>query len=182
MTGEAIAHAIKAGAHAEAAELIQASWVSYASSFSYDTALAWLAGGSSLAYRSLIAGELGRLEDQRTLAEGAADLVREHGTEASGVIPLALGVSLAARGQPEQAGPLIERCAGFLRSRASRPRRRWRCCTRGRCCVRWASGSALAGGGHRGTIHHRILSRSGHPGRAAEGSRTVPAAGHQISG
>ena len=30
MTGEAIAHAITAGAHAEAAELIEASWVSYA--------------------------------------------------------------------------------------------------------------------------------------------------------
>ena len=31
MTGEAIAHAIQAGAHAEAAELIEASWASYAS-------------------------------------------------------------------------------------------------------------------------------------------------------
>jgi LuxR family maltose regulon positive regulatory protein len=78
----------------------------------------WLAGGSSLAYRSLIAGELDRLEDQRMLAEGAADLVREHGTEkASGVVPLALGVSLAARGRPEQAEPLIGCGAAFLRSR-----------------------------------------------------------------
>ena len=32
----------------------------------------WLAGTSSLAYRSLIAGEQGRLEDQRLLAEQAA--------------------------------------------------------------------------------------------------------------
>ena len=248
-TGEAIAHAIAAGAHAEAAELIEASWVSYASSCRYDTVLAWisqlpaemqsgnaglllvrawmlslsgrrveagrviaaaerlggpgagalpdgfssaeasvmmlravfpwgdvgahlrngqavaelegpgspwrpvacwavglgwyfrgepgeadrwfaesaalapasgrwLAGASSLAYRSLIAGELGRPGEQRMLAEGAADLVREHSIEkANGVVPLALGVSLAARGRPEQAQPLIECGAGFLRSR-----------------------------------------------------------------
>ena len=78
----------------------------------------WLAGASSLAYRSLIAGELGRLEDQRMLAEGAADLVRQHGTEkGNGVVPLALGVSLAARGRPEQAQPLIECGADSLRSR-----------------------------------------------------------------
>ena len=232
MTGEAIAHAIAAGAHAEAAELIEASWVSYASSCRYDTVLAWIgqlpakmqsgdvrlllvkawllslsakreeagpviaaaerlgepgggalpdgfnsagasltmlraccpwgdagaqlesgrraaelegpgspwrpvacwavgmglyfrgepseadrwfaesaalapasarwsAAASSLAYRSLIAGELGRPEDQQMLAEGAAELAREHGTEkASGAVPLALWVSLAARGRP----------------------------------------------------------------------------------
>ena len=53
------------------------------------------------------------------LAEQATELVREHGTEkASGVVPLALGVSLAARGRPEEAQPLIERGAAFmLRSR-----------------------------------------------------------------
>jgi LuxR family maltose regulon positive regulatory protein len=78
----------------------------------------WLAAASSLAYRSLIAGELGRLEEQRMLAEDAAELVREHGTEkADGVVPLALGVSLAARGRPEEAQRLIERGASFLRSR-----------------------------------------------------------------
>jgi LuxR family maltose regulon positive regulatory protein len=77
----------------------------------------WLAAASSLAYRSLIAGELGRLEDQRMLAEGAAELVREHGTEqANGVVPLALGVSLAARGWPAEALPLIDRSAAVLRS------------------------------------------------------------------
>src|SRR5208283_3288543 len=42
MTGEAIPHAIAAGAHAEAAELIEASWVSYANLYSYDTVLAWI--------------------------------------------------------------------------------------------------------------------------------------------
>jgi LuxR family transcriptional regulator, maltose regulon positive regulatory protein len=78
----------------------------------------WPAGASSLAYRSLIAGEQGNLEEQRILAESAAELVREHGTEkANGVVPLALGVSLAARGQPEEAQPLIEGGAAFIRSR-----------------------------------------------------------------
>jgi len=78
----------------------------------------WPAGASALAYRSLIAGDLDRLEDQRILAEGAAELVREHGTEkASGVVPLALGVSLAARGRPSEARPLIECGTAFLRSR-----------------------------------------------------------------
>ncbi len=51
------------------------------------------------------------------LAEGAAALVREHGTEkTAGVVPLALGVSLAARGRPEEAEPLIERGVVFLYS------------------------------------------------------------------
>ena len=78
----------------------------------------WLAAASPLAYRSLIAGEQDRLEDQRMLAEGAAELVREHGTEqANGVVPLALGVSLAARGRPAEALPLIDRSAAVLRSR-----------------------------------------------------------------
>jgi ATP/maltotriose-dependent transcriptional regulator MalT len=78
----------------------------------------WPAGASSLAYRSLIAGETGRPGEQRMLAEQATELVRAHGTEnASGVVPVALGVSLAARGSPEQAQPLIECGAAFLRSR-----------------------------------------------------------------
>jgi LuxR family maltose regulon positive regulatory protein len=78
----------------------------------------WPTAASSLAYRSLIAGELGRPGEQRMLAEGAAELVREHGTEkASGVVPLALGVSLAARGRPQDALPLMESGAEFLRSR-----------------------------------------------------------------
>ena len=52
------------------------------------------------------------------LAEGAAELVREHRTEkAADVVPLALGVSLAACGRPGEALPLIECGAGLLRSR-----------------------------------------------------------------
>ena len=41
-TGEAIRHAIAAEAYAEAAELIQGSWISYANTCRYDTVLAWL--------------------------------------------------------------------------------------------------------------------------------------------
>ncbi len=41
-TGEAIGHAIEAGAHAEAADLIAASWLSYVNSCQYDTVLEWI--------------------------------------------------------------------------------------------------------------------------------------------
>ena len=78
----------------------------------------WPSGASSLAYRSLIAGEQGRLDDQRMLAERATELAREHGLEeVTGGVPLALGVSLTRRGRPGQALPLIERAVAVLRSR-----------------------------------------------------------------
>jgi ATP/maltotriose-dependent transcriptional regulator MalT len=78
----------------------------------------WTAAASSLAYRSLIAGELGRPEYQQMLAERAAELARAYGTEkASGAVPLALGVSLAARGRPKEAEPLTGCGAALLRSR-----------------------------------------------------------------
>ena len=77
----------------------------------------WLAGESSLVYRSLIAGERGRLDEQRVLAEAAAEFVREHGTEkVIGGAPLALGISLAARGRPGEALPLIERGVALART------------------------------------------------------------------
>jgi tetratricopeptide (TPR) repeat protein len=77
----------------------------------------WLVAGSSLAYRSLIAGERGRLEEQRLLAEQATELVRERGIgDVDGEAPLALGVSLAARGRPEDALPLIGHAIAVLRS------------------------------------------------------------------
>ena len=77
----------------------------------------WLAGGSSLAFRSLIAGERGRIEEQRMLAETATEFGREHGTEKlAGIVPLALGLSLAARGRPEEALPLIERSVALART------------------------------------------------------------------
>ena len=77
----------------------------------------WLAGGSSLAYRSLIAGGQGRLVEQRLLADQATEFVRERGIEeAAGVVPLALGVSFALRGRPAEALPLIDRSVTVLRS------------------------------------------------------------------
>ena len=77
----------------------------------------WLAGEASLAYRSWIAGERGRLDEQRVLAETAAGFVREHGTgKVIGVAPLALGVSLAARGRPGEALSLIERGVALSRT------------------------------------------------------------------
>ncbi len=77
----------------------------------------WLAGEASLAYRSWIAGERGRLDEQRMLADAAVEFVREQGTEnVIGVAPLALGVSLAARDRPEEALPLIERGVAFSRT------------------------------------------------------------------
>ena len=77
----------------------------------------WLAGEASLAYRSWIAGERGRLDEQRVLAETAAEFVREHSIgKAIGVAPLALGVSLAARGRPGEALPLIERGVALSRT------------------------------------------------------------------
>ena len=70
----------------------------------------WLAGTSSLAYRSLIAGEQGRHHEQRILAESAVQFGREHGTEhAVGTVAQAMGASLAARGRPDEALPLMER-------------------------------------------------------------------------
>ena len=76
----------------------------------------WLSGTSSLAYRSLIAGERGRADEQRILAETAAEFGREHGTEeAVGTVPLAVGESLAARGRPKEALPLIEHGVALAR-------------------------------------------------------------------
>jgi hypothetical protein len=118
--------------------------------------------------------------EQRMLAEGAARLVREHGTEkASGVVPLALGVSLAAR--QAAGGRAADRvryrlaafpgAAGRGGDGATAPRIGAACPGRPR---------ALAGGDHRGDIHRRVLSRSEDPARAADGFGAVPAAGHQV--
>ena len=77
----------------------------------------WLAGEASLAYRSWIAGERDRLDEQRALAETAAEFVREHDTgKLIGAAPLALGVSLAARGRPAEALPLTERGVALSRT------------------------------------------------------------------
>ena len=62
----------------------------------------------------------GRLEEQRALADTAAGFVPEHSTgKVIGVAPPALGVSLAARGRPGEALPLIERGVALARTLAS---------------------------------------------------------------
>ena len=77
----------------------------------------WLEAGSSMACRSLIAGEQARPDDQRLLAETAVALVHEHGVEDTcGEGWLALGASLAVRGHPEEALPPLERATAILRS------------------------------------------------------------------
>ncbi|MFI5083679.1 MAG: LuxR C-terminal-related transcriptional regulator, partial [Streptosporangiales bacterium] len=77
----------------------------------------WLEAGSALACRSLIAGEQGRPDDQRLLAETAVALIEEHGVENTcGEGWLALGASLAVRGRPEEALSPIERAIAILRS------------------------------------------------------------------
>ena len=77
----------------------------------------WLAGEASLAYRSWIAGDQGQLDEQRVLAETAAEFVQEHGTgKVIGPASLAVGVSLAERGRPAEALPLIERGVAFSRT------------------------------------------------------------------
>ena len=78
----------------------------------------WRAGASSLACRSLIAGEQGRPDDQQLLAGQATELAREHGIQdAAGEVPLAAGVSAARHGRPAEALPLIDRGIAILRSR-----------------------------------------------------------------
>jgi LuxR family transcriptional regulator, maltose regulon positive regulatory protein len=77
----------------------------------------WLVAGSSLAYRSLIAGDQGRMEEQRLLAEEATEMAREyHLEEADGEIPLALAIALAAQGRFREALPLLDRALAVLRS------------------------------------------------------------------
>ena len=77
----------------------------------------WLSGTSSLAYRSLIAGDRGGVDEQRTLAESAAQFARAHGTEeAVGTVPWAVGTSLAARGRPEEGLSLIEHGVALART------------------------------------------------------------------
>ena len=118
----------------------------------------WLAGASSLAYRSLIAGELGRLEEQRMLAEGAAELVREHGTRKTlrrGPAGRSGYRSPRAAG-PEKAEPLIECGAAFVRSGGEATEVAMALLHQGSVLRALGERGALAGGDHRGTSRRRI--------------------------
>ena len=71
----------------------------------------------ALAYRSLIAGDRGRGEDQALLADEAVRLEPEHGyEEVEGVAQLALGASLASRGRLAEALSAFEQSLAKLRS------------------------------------------------------------------
>ena len=76
----------------------------------------WLVACAGLAYRSLIAGQSGRLKLQAQLAEEATAVERERGLEdvAAGP-PLALGASLAARGQAVDARPVLDHAVALAR-------------------------------------------------------------------
>jgi LuxR family maltose regulon positive regulatory protein len=77
----------------------------------------WLIAGSALAYQSFIAGEEGDAERQEWFAEQAAQLARKRGGEhVDGEVPLALGASLAARGELEEARRLIAESVTVLRA------------------------------------------------------------------
>ena len=128
----------------------------------------WLAGEASLAYRSWIAGDRGRLDEQRVLAETAAEFVpgarhREGHRRGSA------GAGSIARGARQARGGTA----------ADRTRRRpladlWPAHPAGECAARPGAGAAGPGRApacrrcdSRGEIHPRILPGSGDPGREA---------------
>jgi ATP/maltotriose-dependent transcriptional regulator MalT len=76
----------------------------------------WLVSASALAYRSLIAGERGRSDEQPRLAEEAGDLARAHGLdEIPGEVHIAAGVALEAQGDVDGALAYLERGVTLLR-------------------------------------------------------------------
>jgi LuxR family maltose regulon positive regulatory protein len=76
----------------------------------------WLVTASALAYRSLIAGERGRGDEQRWRAEEATEVARSGGLdELPGELDVAAGVALEAQGDVEGALPYLERGVTALR-------------------------------------------------------------------
>jgi LuxR family maltose regulon positive regulatory protein len=77
----------------------------------------WVVTASALAYRSLVAGDRGQRDEQRQLAEQAAALARKRElVELNSDVHVALGASFAARGELEEALPLVARAAAATRS------------------------------------------------------------------
>jgi LuxR family maltose regulon positive regulatory protein len=77
----------------------------------------WLVTASALAYRSLIAGAREQVDEQRLLAEDAADVARQRGLEEIvGEVHVAVGLAVEARRGLEHALPYLDRGVAVLRS------------------------------------------------------------------
>src|SRR5262249_56393534 len=76
----------------------------------------WVIAACALALGSLVAGELGRVDEQALLADQALQLARERGAE-EGEVFVAVGASLGARGKLDEALPVFERGLDVQRSR-----------------------------------------------------------------
>ena len=96
---------------------------SFADAISYGVpAGQWLTTNSALGYRSLIAGDLGRRDDQRVLARRAVDMADERGINSlTGVARVALGVSLAADGRPAEALTPLQQGVTAMAARGQPP-------------------------------------------------------------
>ena len=101
----------------------------------------WLAGTSSLAYRSQIAGERGRIDEQRTLAEAAARFGREHGTAEAGGHSSARGRGVAGGTWQTRRGAAADRTrrGAWPGPLASHFRWPMRCSARRGCSGPWGS-------------------------------------------
>ena len=148
MTGEAIAHAIAAGAHAEAAELIEASWVSYANAGRYDTVLAWIgrcrrrcraATRRLLLVKAWMLSLSAKREEAGQVIAAAERLGQPAGAAAAGRLQL-------GRGEPDDAAGLLPV------GRRGRPAGKWPARGRAR-----GPGVSLAAGGLLGGRHGPVL-------------------------
>jgi LuxR family maltose regulon positive regulatory protein len=76
----------------------------------------WRVAAVSLAVRSLLEGDRGRVERQALLADQAVTIAREHGLEETdGEVFVALGASLEQRGELDEALPVLEHAVAVTR-------------------------------------------------------------------
>ena len=126
MTGEAIAHAIAAGAHAEAAELIEASWVSYANACRHDTVLAWIgqlpedmqsSNAGLLLVKAWMLSLSGKREEAGQVIAAAERLGEPGGGRSAGRLQF-------GRGEPDDAAGLLP--VGWRADVGASPGGRWK--------------------------------------------------------
>lgn len=76
----------------------------------------WRVAAGSLAHRSFVAGDEGRVDEQMTYAKRAAAVAREHGLEEmEGDVHVAVGAALQAMGRTEEALGHLEHGVALLR-------------------------------------------------------------------